>query len=183
MPAWWDSPDALARLVTYATWAGIVLAVLAAVSGAVTLLARNRRDAVLAVPARLSAAEEALRAQSLTPEQEQQLVAALAPFAGSIVTIVVIVGDPNAYTFAQQINPVFDRAGFAPRGLDTEMVFGGATLGMYLAIHSLDTQPPYTGVLFNMLHSFGLLDHATINQGLAPGALELGIGNKPLRKR
>lgn len=176
MPAWWDSPDALGAWITRATLAGIVCAVLAAVSGAATLMLRNRRDAVLAVPSRLAAAEAALAPWRLTDAQEEVLFKALAPFTGSKIMVSALI-DAQAKGFAESLTPVLKRAGFE---VDSRThLSSGRQLGVLLVVRSIAEAPPYSVPLQRAFTACGLEAGAVFEPEQPAGLLTVRIGYKP----
>jgi hypothetical protein len=174
MPAWWNSPDALALWLTRATVAGILFAVLAAVSGAVTLALRNRRDQLLAIPTRLTAIEEDRRPYRLTPQQHAALVAAMQPFVGSKLTMDAK-NDPGALSMARSIEGALRDA-----RIDAYFTTGFSSEGEGFAIYVRDTQtaPEFTGVLQRTLESFGFEVPAVTDPKKAAGSLTLVIGRR-----
>jgi len=181
MTGWWDSPDTLGRIASWATWLGLAvsaLGLLVAVSGQI---ARTRRDTLLAIPSRMNATEAALAPRSLSAAQRQELVAALSPFAGTSVLLGVVEENPEAMVLAQRLRAAFDAAGLKDIGFQN-LSTTWTPQGIELRWDDRTPEPALAAAMEAALRRCGLVVEKMPGGRWTEqaGALYVLVGNKPI---
>lgn len=125
------------------------------------------------------AAEMAMRGRVLTEEQSNTLISALAPFAGSPITVASVVSDLEARMFAEQLASVFLKAGLSCGALQIVAVVAKPH-SLVLQVRSKDDAPSYAVPLQRALERMALEAGGEISEAVPAGGLRLIVGPKPV---
>jgi hypothetical protein len=203
----WNTLESVTRVHAWLEISGIAILVLLLFSQGLAFTYGVRKDALAAADATLHRAKEAELQQKLfatdtqleskiaalqpaheprhiSPEQQQKLTKALAPFKGQKITTTSIMGDEEGDAYAQEFQSIFNAAGWdhgahdtvdhryitpTPVGVMVAMNEGEANAGRFL---------PAIETLISVLQQNGLMarNELLVNSEVPAGEINLIVG-------
>jgi outer membrane protein OmpA-like peptidoglycan-associated protein len=142
---------------------------------------RNRRVEILVYQDQAKLAHEMRRQQSprkLNGDQREQLLHMLRDDPKVAMTVVSASGDGESYTFAEELDTLFNIAGWPTRGVSQQTV-AGIPPGLTFVTRSGDG-PMYARAirLQDTLHAMGIAAHSRAVESMPQGSLMLLVGPK-----
>lgn len=165
MSDWWNSIEVLSRVKFWLGYAAVFGAVIVILNQVVAL----RLDALRA---------EQAKPRLLTQQQRTEIVNRLSGSPGHFILVTAVVGDGEAYRFAQQIDEVLKESGWDSRHTPSES-FQVPPKGLAIFVRSRDELPAYFPLLVSTLQQVGLSPQWATSEYEGPNTARIVIGHKP----
>jgi outer membrane protein OmpA-like peptidoglycan-associated protein len=143
---------------------------------------QNRRVEILVYPEQAPSATEArqrLPSRKLTEDQRAQLLQTLREDPKVPLTVVSLSGDNESYAFAEELDALFDIAGWPTQGVSQQTV-RGVPPGLTFVTKSGDaTVVAQAARLQGALHAMGIVAQSSALESMPQGLLMLVVGPNP----
>jgi hypothetical protein len=117
--------------------------------------------------------------RKLTEDQREQLLRTLREDPKAPLTVVSTLGDGESYAFAEELDALFNIAGWPTRGVSQQTV-SGIPPGLTFVANSSDTAVFARAVrLQGTLHAMGIAAQSRALESMQQGLLMLVVGPKP----
>jgi hypothetical protein len=115
--------------------------------------------------------------RKLTKAQREQFLKTLGEAPAGAINVTAIRGDLESVSFANELNSLFQIAGWPTQGV-RQGVFSGFPTGLILTVNSNEGVPPYASLLQQTFKAIGLPASAEINSNNPMQSLNLIVGHK-----
>jgi outer membrane protein OmpA-like peptidoglycan-associated protein len=143
---------------------------------------QNRRVEILVYPEQVSSATEVrqrLPSRKLTEDQRAQLLQTLREDPKIPLTVVSLSGDNESHAFAEELDALFDIAGWPTQGVSQQTV-RGVPPGLTFVTKSGDaTVVAQATRLQEALHAMGIMAQSSALESMPQGSLMLVVGPHP----
>jgi outer membrane protein OmpA-like peptidoglycan-associated protein len=117
--------------------------------------------------------------RKLTEAQREELLRTLRQDPKAALTVVSLTGDGESYAFAEELDALFNSAGWPTRGVSQQTV-SGIPPGLTFVTNSGDAALVARAVrLQNTLHALGIVAQSRALESMAQGLLMLVVGPQP----
>jgi hypothetical protein len=121
--------------------------------------------------------------RTLTLNQKDTLIKAIAPFRGQHVTVACLLGDGEAMRFAVELMQVFAAAGWTASGVNQAVYTGPPPVGIEVTLSAADVAsgklPNGALPLIQAMIAMGMTKMGHQNPQVATGTIEFRVGRKP----
>ena len=116
--------------------------------------------------------------RKITLEQQEEMINYLSIYPKGKISITAAINNDESYSFAQQIESVFLKAGYTSIGIDS-ISYKGIPKGVGLIIHSKKTAPFFTSIVQKAFNLIGIEALAEEDSTIKPNELEISVYYKP----